>query len=270
MAGLEHAARGRILEEHVGAVLEALTGRAVRVARPRRVRHAEAGHRPAPHVVRRRRRARRGAARGAAAAPDVPDERRPDGARRVLRRGEEDRLRRRLRASSPAARRSCTSPTTPTRRGPRSARTCCTRRRRTRRSRRRASTRSPGVHAASSTISKQLAAVPRRYARRRARARCSALPPTAGVVFNPLAGGLPPALGVAEPRAVRGEGAAATSRARTRIAARISAYRRRISLPTGGVAMARYRRFDVARSRHADHRRRELPSSTTCGCAGPG
>jgi len=26
MAGLEHAARGRVLEEHVGAVLEALTG----------------------------------------------------------------------------------------------------------------------------------------------------------------------------------------------------------------------------------------------------
>ena len=45
MAGLEHAARGRILEEHVQVVLEALAGEPFDWRGARRVRHAEADHR---------------------------------------------------------------------------------------------------------------------------------------------------------------------------------------------------------------------------------
>ena len=87
MAGLEHAARGRVLEEHVATVLEALAGepfewrgREVRVTPkpvtdPRRMLFVGGGV-PAA-----------GAARGPAAARDVPDERRCGGARGVLRRG---------------------------------------------------------------------------------------------------------------------------------------------------------------------------------------
>ena len=89
MAGLEHAARGRILEEYVGVLLQAWQGepfewrgRTVTVTpKPATV--------AAPDGARRRGSARRGPARGAAAAPDAPDEHRPGRARRVLRRSQD-------------------------------------------------------------------------------------------------------------------------------------------------------------------------------------
>ncbi len=71
-------------------------GRDLRLARPRRRRHAQARHRSAPHVVRRRGRAGRGAPGGAPATLDVRDEHRLRGAGGVLRRSQEDRLHGRL------------------------------------------------------------------------------------------------------------------------------------------------------------------------------
>ena len=63
-------------------------------------------------------------------------------------------------------------------------------------------------------------------------ARLRALPADGGVVFNPLAGGLPPDARVAEPRAVRGRGAASPPR------------RERSRKPWSSAAFRAYRRGD--------------------------
>ena len=87
MAGVDHAARGKILEEYVEALIAGVDGRAVRVAGPHGRRHAEAGVAAAPDGAHRRGSAGRGAPRRAPAPADAADEHRPGRARRVLRGG---------------------------------------------------------------------------------------------------------------------------------------------------------------------------------------
>ena len=248
MAGLEHAARGRILEEHVRRVLEALTRRAVRVARPRGARHARSRS-PIPRrmlfvgggvpaAARRRARLR---------LLDVPDERRRGRARRVLRRGARRSASTAASCCSRSARRSCTSPTIPRRRGPRSASTCCTRRRPTRRSRRRASTRRRACTRPRSTTSRR-----RRSTSSARRTRCS---PASSEVPDQRRHRVPPARGrpaagarLVEPGTVRGQGAAAAASGRSRVSALWQA--QHLGVPSsdrpfrGGPVMARYRNFD--------------------------
>ena len=177
------------------------------MARPRRARHAEARHRSAPDAVRRRRCARRGAARGPAAARDVPDERRRGRARRVLRRGARRSVSRAASCCSPSAPRSCTSPTIPSKAWAEigkyvlyEAQTYASFQTPGQHS-------TPGVHAASVD---DLKASPQYVVGTpdEVFARLQDVPGQGGIVFHPLAGGLPSALALVEPGAVRGEGPA--------------------------------------------------------------
>ncbi len=76
MAGVEHAARGKILEEYVGALLQAWTGEPFEWRGPHRVRHAEAGDAAAPDGARRRWCARGRAPGRPVATADAADEHR--------------------------------------------------------------------------------------------------------------------------------------------------------------------------------------------------
>ena len=111
-----------------------------------------------------------------------------------------------------------------------------------------------------------VAAVPGRDAGRGARGDCRTCPPMGGIVFNPLAGGHAARAGVAEPRAVRGEGAAAPARDASRRPRELPVFEARISgvpsrsSPDRRSAMARYRRFDVPAPARSRMPRR--PSST--------
>ena len=220
---------------------------------------------PRPDVVRRWRSARRGAPRRASAAADVPDEHRPrrccdayyDEAKKVgftegfvIAPGRPD-LRARRRRSRPGLGRD-----------------------RPVRALRGADVRvvpDPGQHS--------LPGGERRDGRRPEDARRSiwsvrpttspprsqALPDMAGVVFNPLAGGMPPGARLVEPRALRGEGVRASARHSSRVTrickAAISAYRR--ASPRGEVrdgSLPPLRRYPVL----ADEPEAAAPSSTTC------
>ena len=211
MAGLEHAARGRVLEEHVGAVLEALTGEPFEW-RGREVRgHAQAGHRSAPDVVRRRRRSRRGAPRRRGCGLSMF----PMNADAVVREAyfdeaQEDRVRGRFRA---AAGRSHVRA-----RGRRSREGVG--RDRQVRALRGADLRvvpdaGPALDARRARRVRRrpegVAAIRRRYARRGLRRGCRRFPTEGGIVFNPLAGRSAARPWLVEPGAVRGEGAAAAA-----------------------------------------------------------
>ena len=193
MAGLEHAARGRILEEYVEVDAGSVDRRAVRVAGPRT---SCVTPKPAtePHPMLFVGGGVPAAARRAARLrlPMFPmntdqsvrdayfDEAKKIGYRGLPHRAGRPDVRARGRRPRPGV-------------GARSASTCCTRPRPTRRTRRPGSTRRPGVHAESVD---DLKASPQYVVG--TPDRCSSgwqdVPAEGGITLSPLAGGLPPDL----------------------------------------------------------------------------
>jgi hypothetical protein len=76
MAGADHAARGKTLEEYVDVMLRTGAAGALRVAGPAGDRHAEAGCAAHPMVARRGQASRGGASGPPAASSDAADEHR--------------------------------------------------------------------------------------------------------------------------------------------------------------------------------------------------